>query len=123
MAELVRTAAPGIGDVAAAGVGQAAHLAEQPDPVRIPAPGHPPQVREVARVHGEDQVTPGQPGRLELAGPVRRTVMAPAGQRGPGSWIHRVADVPVPGARAVHDDRAVQAGRGQLGAQHGLGHR
>ena len=49
--------------------------------------------------------------------------MAPAGQRLPRVRIHRVADVPVPGARAVHDDRAVQAGRGHFGAQHGLGHR
>ena len=69
MAELVRAAAPGIGDVAVAGLGEPAHLAEQPDPVVALGPGHPPQVREVARVHGEDQVTPGQPGRLESAGP------------------------------------------------------
>ena len=105
---------------------QSAHLAEQPDPVVTPAtrvPGHPSQVREIAGVHGEDQVAPGQPGRLELPGPVGRAVEAAAGQRGPGARIHRVADVPVPGARAVHHDGPVEAGRGQLGAQHGLGHR
>ena len=88
--------------------------------------GRSPKVREVARVHGEDQVIPGQPGRLELPSPVRlraRAVVAPAGQRRPRVRIHRVADVPVAGARAVHHDRAVQAGRAQFGAQHGLGHR
>jgi hypothetical protein len=124
VAELVRTAAPGIGDVA--GLAEPARRAEQPDPVFVLTPGHPAQVHEVAGVHGEDQVIPGQPGRLELAGPVRLgagAVVASAGQRGPGPRIHRVTDVPVPGPRAVHHDRAVQAGRGHFGAQDGLGHR
>jgi hypothetical protein len=110
VAELVRAAAPGIGDVLPADL---AYLAEQPDPVGVLAlsPGHPPQVGEVPRVHGEDQVIPGQPGRVELPSPVRlraRAVVAPAGQRLPRVRIHRVADVPVPGTRAVHDDRAVR---------------
>ena len=60
-AELVRAAAPRIGDVPCPVIGQHAYLAEQPDPGGVLAlsPGHSPKVREVPRVHGEDQVIPG----------------------------------------------------------------
>ena len=37
--------------------------------------------------------------------------------------MHARAEVPVAGARAVHEHRAGQAGLGYLVAQHDLGHR
>ncbi len=101
---------------------QPAHLTEQPDPVAALGAGHPPQVRQVTRVHREDQVPLGQPGRPELPSPVRRAVVAAPGQRGPCARVHRLADMPVPRASAVHGDRAAEPGLGERCAQHRLGH-
>ena len=124
-AEVAGIAAVGIGDVeAAALVPEAAGRPEQPYPVTAgPGPrGHPAQVREVAVVHGQDQVPAGQPGRLDLPGPVRRPVVAAAAQLGAGVGLHPVPDVPVTGPGAVHRDRLRQAGGRQLRPQGDLGH-
>jgi hypothetical protein len=81
------------------------------------------KVCEVAVVHRQDEVRAGEPGCLELAGAVGVAVIAAAGQAVAGALVHRLADVPVAGARAVHDDPVTESGLGERLPGDDLGHR
>jgi hypothetical protein len=118
--ELGVAAVVGVGDL---GPAQVADLAEQPDPVFLARAREGAQVAEVAGVHGEHEVAFGQPGAVELAGAVGVAVVAVAVELAAGGAVHPLAHVPVAGAGAVHDHPLVEAGRGDLGPEHGVGHR